>query len=186
MKSGKMELRPEFVPWDIEIARINFGANCGPASFAAATDQEVCRTMKYFRHFEHSRSTNLTQMTRAFFEAGYTTQTFRCRTPDDGVALIQWQGPWTRKQFFSRWSLIYTHWIAVRGERVFDHTTGTWQSLAEWEQEVVPSFLSQIHRATGWAVKYGVGIIPSKNISFGLGSGSPGSSSLEPASSLFS
>jgi hypothetical protein len=84
----------EFVPWDIEVARLNFGANCGPSAFAAATGREVCRIMRYFAHFEQSQCwTNLTHMRRAFEQAGYNTEVSRLEMPVVGVALIQWTGP---------------------------------------------------------------------------------------------
>jgi hypothetical protein len=161
--------RPVFIPWDLEIAGINFGANCGPISFAVTVEREVCRTMKFFPHFNYSRSTNLTQMLRAYREVGYEIQINKCELPEFGVALIQWTGPWTAKHFFSRWSLFYTHWIAVKDRWIFDHTVGEWLEFSQWENEVTPDFISQIPRATGWAVKYGVGLIPSKNISAGSG-----------------
>jgi hypothetical protein len=149
---------PSFVPWDIEVARINFGANCGPASFAAITGREVCRVMGHFRHFEHSPWTNLTQMRRAFAEAGYVTTVRKCAFPDCGVALVQWLGPWTEKEFFSRWSLAHTHWVAVEGRWIFDHTSGEWQTVEEWGGRVASEFVAEIPRATGWRVKYGVEI----------------------------
>src|SRR5438477_13185199 len=90
---------PAFVPWDIEVARINFGANCGPASFAAVTRREVCRVIGHFPHFERVRWTNLTQMLRAFAEAGYSTEVRRRVLPAPGVALVQWLGPWTEQDF---------------------------------------------------------------------------------------
>lgn len=178
--------RPAFIPWDLDIAGINFGANCGPISFAVTTEREVCRIMRFFPHFKYSRSTNLTQMLRAYREADYQTKINKCQLPEFGVALIQWTGPWTAKHFFSRWSLVYTHWIAVNHGWIFDHTAGEWQEFPQWESEVVPDFISQIPRATGWAVKYGVGLIPSKNISLGSGEESACSSSLAPAASFSS
>jgi hypothetical protein len=51
-----------FIPWDIEVAQINFGANCGPVSFAAITEREVCRAMRFFPHFEDYQYTTVTQM----------------------------------------------------------------------------------------------------------------------------
>jgi len=163
--------RPAFVPWDIEVARINFGANCGPSSFASITGKEVCRVMGHFLHFEHSPWTNLTQMLRAFAEAGYAATVRKCILPARGVALLQWLGPWTEKDFFSRRSLIHTHWVAVDGTWVFDHTVGAWQTLLEWEHQVAPEFVSEIPRATGWGVKYGVGV--SKTGRAVLGPGRP-------------
>jgi len=146
---------PNFVPWDIEVARINFGANCGPVSFAAITGKEVCRVMRHFLHFKHSPWTNLTQMRRALADAGFMTAVQKCAFPNHGVALVQWLGPWTEKDFFSRWSLAHTHWVAVDGEWIFDHTVGEWQMFEEWGK-VAWEFVSEIPRATGWRVKYSV------------------------------
>ena len=155
---------PEFVPWDIEVARLNFGANCGPSAFAAATGREVCRIMRYFAHFEQSQCwTNLTHMRRAFEQAGYHTEVFRLEMPVVGVALIQWTGPWTQKHFFSRWSLVHTHWVAISGDWVFDHTVGEWQSLLRWSRETAPEFLAEIPQASGWSVKYGLEVKSSSN-----------------------
>lgn len=153
-----MSPKPTFVPWDVEVARLNFGANCGPASFAALIEKEVCRVISHFPHFEHSNWTNLTQMIRAVKEAGYDAELRRRELPVHGVALIQWLGPWTEKDFFSRWSLRYTHWVAVDGTWVFDHTACEWQNLMNWAALVEKRFIGEIPRANGWAVKYGVEI----------------------------
>ena len=37
MRSGRDGTALPFVPWDVEVARVNFGATCGPAAFAAVT-----------------------------------------------------------------------------------------------------------------------------------------------------
>ena len=145
-----------FVPWDIEVADYNFGANCGPVSFAAAFGREVCRSMRFFRHFEERHFTNLTQMKSAFALAGATVEVLKCRWPAHGVALIQWLGPWTEKQFFARWTLPHTHWVAVDGDWIFDHSERRWMPKQEWDETVAPLYLEEIPRATGWAVKYGV------------------------------
>jgi len=168
---------PDFIPWDVEIARLNFGANCGPSSLAAILGKEVCRVMCYFPHFEYSRWTNLTQMRRAFDEAGYSVKVRRCELPTHGVALIQWLGPWTKRDFFSRWSLIHTHWVAVSENYVFDHTECKWQTLEEWSGQVAPRFIENIPQAHGWAVKYGVETTKPSSSWSGLTSGSSRSSS---------
>jgi hypothetical protein len=146
------------VPWDIEVARLNFGANCGPVAFATILRKEVCRAMRYFRHFENGRWTNLTKMKQAFAEAGYEATVVRQELPNNGVVLIQWLGPWTSRHFFSKWSLMHTHWVAVRGDFIFDHTRGEWLTFLEWQNEVVPQFLATIPQAAGWAIKYGIEI----------------------------
>jgi hypothetical protein len=159
---------PTFVPWDIEVAQINFGANCGPASFAAITGMEVCRVMRYFRHFEHCRWTNLTQMHRAFGEAGYTANVQRCGLPSRGVALVQWLGPWTEKNFFSRWSLVHTHWISVEGMWIFDHNACCWQTLGEWAAGTASELMLEVPRATGWRIKYGMDVTKVVQTALGL------------------
>jgi hypothetical protein len=154
--SGRTASRPTFVPWDIEVARVNFGANCGPSAFAALSGTEVCRVMRYFPHFEHANWTNLTQMVRALESADYEAEVRRRAFPSRGLALIQWLGPWTEGDFFSRWSLPYTHWVAVEDQWVFDHTAEKWHGLRDWAGSVAKGFVSEIPRATGWAVKYGI------------------------------
>jgi hypothetical protein len=141
--------------------------------------------MRYFQHFEHSQWTNLTQMRRAFDEAGFAHEVYRRELPSHGVALIQWLGPWTQKDFFSRWSLPHTHWVAIDGRWVFDHTAGEWQTLSEWKRETTPAFLAEIPHACGWAVKYGVEVAKSHTVCFGSGAGSS-CSSLESVLSLSS
>lgn len=149
--------QPDFVPWDVEVARLNFGANCGPSAFAATVGKEVCRIMRYFPHFQQSRCwTNLTHMRNAFEEAGYVTEVSRLQLPAFGVALIQWTGQWTQKHFFSRWSLVHTHWIAVNNGRVFDYSVGAWQTFPQWISDTASGYLAKIPQASGWSVKYGV------------------------------
>jgi len=159
--------RPGFTPWDLEVARINFGANCGPASFAAITGFEVCRVMCHFAHFEHSRWTNLTQMRHALCKTGHRISVLKGVLPTRGVALIQWLGPWTKDNRYSRWSLPHTHWIAIQGQWVFDHTVGDWEPLGRWQYDTVRDFISQIPHAYGWAVRHGIEVVSTNSICFG-------------------
>lgn len=160
------QLSERFVPWDIAIARYNFGANCGPISFAAALRLEVCDAMQYFPHFSDGfrRWTNSTQMTDALAAAGVDSIRSRLNFPNSGVALIQWLGPWTATDFFSRFSLRYSHWVAVDEDAIFDPNAGRWQSIENWQRNFVPECLANIPRCTGWAVKYGIQIATSRNI----------------------
>jgi hypothetical protein len=168
----KLDLTPPvFVPWDIEVARVNFGANCGPSAFAATTQREVCRVMQYFPHFPDQRWTNLRQMLRAFASARYSTHVEKCAAPSHGVALVQWLGPWTEKEFFNSWSLLYTHWIGVDGNWIFDHNACCWQTISEWAAGTAAVLMSEIPRAKGWRIKYGVEV--SKEVASAQGSLSP-------------
>lgn len=150
------DILDRFVPWDIEVADCNFGANCGPVSFAAASGREVCRIMRYFDHFEEQPWTNLTQMRQAYAQTGVSIRTLKREWPEYGVALIQWLGPWTEKNFFARWTLPHTHWVAVDGEWVFDYSAPQWMRKQEWAAEIAPYYWRDIPRSTGWAVKYGI------------------------------
>lgn len=176
MRISTTKTMPEFVPWDIEVARINFKANCGPSSFAAITKNQVCRVMQYFPHFKDRQSTNLTQMGYALRAAGYQTETKKQMFPKHGVALIQFLGPWTDKHFFSRWSLIHTHWIAIDGEWVFDHTERNWMATKDWAYNVAPAFIAETSRATGWAVKFGIEVSQENSRCFENRAGTWGSS----------
>lgn len=161
-------MAPSFVPWDIEVARINFGANCGPAAFAAVTEREVCRVMQYFPHFPERPWTNLTQMLQALAVAGFNASVERCVAPSRGLALVQFLGPWTAKQFFSRWSLVHTHWVGVDGDWVFDHNACCWQTLAEWASGTAANLIAEVPRATGWRIKYGVEVTREMQIGLDL------------------
>lgn len=174
MSAGYDISAPLFVPWDIDVARINFGANCGPAAFAAVTQSEVCRVMQYFPHFPDRRWTNLTQMLRAFALAGYKTGVEKCAAPSRGVALVQWLGPWSEKQFFSQWSLVHTHWIGVEENWFFDHNAGCWQGFDEWSARTAPQLVAEVPRATGWRIKYGVEVTKEMQFDLGLLLESPG------------
>jgi hypothetical protein len=157
---------PSFIPWDVEVAGINFGATCGPAAFAAVTELEVCRVMQFFPHFPERRWTNLTQMLRALDAAGYSARVQRRCRPSRGLALVQFTGPWTVKNFFSRWSLIHTHWVAIDGDWVFDHNACRWQPLLEWSAGTAAELMAELPRSTGWSFKYGVEV--TKAVQFDL------------------
>lgn len=176
--------RFRYVPWDIEVARLNFGANCGPSAFAAVTGREVCRVMRHFAHFEHSRWTNLSQMKSAFAATGHVVEVHRRGFPRSGVALIQWLGPWTEPEFFSRWSLPHTHWIAVDDTWVFDHTVGEWQPMAEWGRTAAAEFVADTPRAYGWAVKYGIDVVSVSSTCRGSTAGTTVAASWQPELSL--
>jgi len=154
-----------YTPSDLTIAEIVFGANCGPAALAASLSMEVTDIMRYLPHFEDEtkRFTNLTAMKAALNAADVLYEVKRSEFPSRGMALIQWTGPWTQKHFFSRWSLRYTHWIAVDGDMIYDIHNGFWQHQDEWAREVVPTYLAALPQAADWAVKYGIELLKSNS-----------------------
>jgi hypothetical protein len=157
---AKIACDPHYVPSDVAIAKHVFGANCGPISAAAAISEDVCDIMKWFPQFDEPdrRFTNLTSMKRALSCMEIEHRVLRREFPRHGVALIQWLGPWTSKDFFSRWSLQHSHWIAVSGRFVFDYIDETWRTLADWEHYVAPHYIDQLPQAAGWEIKFGVEI----------------------------
>lgn len=156
---------PCYVPSDVAIAKHVFGANCGPVSAAAALGEDVCDVMRWFPHFMNpeQRFTNLTTMRNALSSKGICHRVLRQQFPIHGVALIQWLGPWTSRDFFSRWSLRHSHWIAVSGNFVFDYLDETWRTLVDWERQLVPWYLEQMPQAAGWDIKFGVEIEKSRS-----------------------
>jgi hypothetical protein len=155
-----------YVPSDLTISEVVFGANCGPAALAASLSMEVADIMRYLPHFEDEtkRYTNLTAMKAALNAAEVSFEVRRNEFPSRGLALIQWTGPWTQKQFFSRWSLRYTHWVAVDGDMIYDIHNGFWQHQDEWARDVVPDYLAELPQAADWAVKYGIELLKSSSI----------------------
>lgn len=172
-----------FIPWDIEVARINFGANCGPASFAAVVGLEVCDALQYFPDFLDRRWCNFTHMKAALRSRGAPFAIVRSGMPQRGLALVQWLGPWIGSDFGGRKSLKYTHWIGVEGGRIFDHTEEEWMPLAVWKHKVARSFLQDIPGATGWAVRVGIEVMKSNN-RFPSGAGCRASDSRMSADNL--
>lgn len=157
---------PHYVPSDVAIAEHVFGANCGPVSLAVAISEDVCDVMRWFPEFmePERRYTNLTAMRKALYAMGNSPKVLRQEFPAHGVALIQWLGPWTKNNFFSRWSLRHSHWIAVSGQFVFDYIDATWRTIASWEQNVVPMYLNQIPQAAGWDIKFGIEVEKSNSL----------------------
>lgn len=150
-----------FIPWDVEVARINFGANCGPTSFAALVGLEVCSALIHFPGFIERPWCNFTQMKRALRSCDVPFAAISNKFPECGLALIQWLGPWIASDFGGRKSLKFTHWVAVESGRVFDHTTVEWMSVSAWREEVASAFVQDIEGATGWAVRVGIEVMKS-------------------------
>jgi hypothetical protein len=145
-----------YVPWDANIARINFRANCGPIAFAAVLGIEVCPIIRHFPGFPDRPWCNFTQMKSALRNYGIEFESLKAQFPNIGLALVQWLGPWTDRDFFGRNSLNYTHWIAINDSLVFDHTIDHWLSLACWQEHVAARFIQDTPGARGWGVRFGI------------------------------
>lgn len=139
-------------PTDVITAYQLFGANCGPASFAALLSLQTCDVIQFFEHFEWRKFTTFRDMTHALGECGIDFIT-GSTLPDFGLALIQIEGPWTHMTGAARWSDRYTHWIGLCGNHIYDINTGEWTPLVTWTERIVTSLIAETRHATGWSVK---------------------------------
>lgn len=137
-------------PSDITLASKLIGANCGPASFAAALECDVLGIMEYFPQFPKKPYTTIKQMRDSFFCSGIAVKEVSCLFPSNGVSLLQFLGPWTSKR--SPRVLRYTHWVAVKGDLIYDLNWGGWLPLISWEAIVFPMFKEINPRITGWRI----------------------------------
>lgn len=145
-------------PSDVEVANRAFGANCGPAAFAAVLSLQVCDVMQYFTHFEMRRFTTTRDMLQALAACSIE---FAVETdvPDFGLLLLQIDGPWTTRRGANRWSRKYSHWIATCSQHVYDINVGCWMPLSDWQESIMPALVDATRHATGWSVARSVRVL---------------------------
>lgn len=171
---------------DLERANAEWGCNCGPASLAAICNLTPDEVRLHFPTFKGW--TNPAMMIAA---VDRVCQSRRSWTPTRdghgidwpryGLALIQWEGPWTEPNpVRERWLQIErakrTHWVGVsrlqlaRGGEdaatacIWDinamgpHLDG-WLTMPVWESVVVPALTANIKRASGgWYVAHSIDV----------------------------
>lgn len=143
-----------YSPGDMGIAA-QAGARCGHGALAAALGVPVARACLLFNHGqpwvgERQMRDALTASKRRFTYVGK-------KFPKQGVALLQWIGPWSEPGKPKLWSYRHRHWIAVDGNDVWDANYGTWLPFAEWRAAAPELFPKN---ATGWNVVAGIEIHP--------------------------
>jgi len=136
-----------------------FGANCGPAAFAAALTLDVCDVMAFFDHFPFRDHTDLSDMICALERCCIDHEVAK-EVPSFGLLLVQLEGPWTAYGYARRWAGQFTHWVAVSGDDVYDINAGAWMPERVWQEKVLAALIRQTPRATGWTVKRGIAIHP--------------------------
>lgn len=168
-----------FTPADLERANSEWGCNCGPASFAAICGLTLEETHVHFSDFAGwcAPSTMHAALSR---RAPLLDWSRVSGWPRYGLALIQFEGPWTEPNpARERWLRIErakrTHWIGVArqdgfGPAVWDiNALGRgsdrdgWVWLAEWERDLVPILTADIKRASGgWHITYAIEVVRSE------------------------
>jgi hypothetical protein len=132
----------------------NLGATCGPVAFAAISGKTLPEAVSCFASFEPRRWTTRTDMERALLKAELPFNRLSGIWPETGLCLIQFTGPWTKRQF-AQAALKHTHWVAVLGQYVFDVNWGGWLPQANWEDVVLWELLTLRTDANGWQVLTG-------------------------------
>jgi hypothetical protein len=132
----------------------NLGVTCGPVAFAAISGKTLPEAVKCFASFERSGWTTRTNMEKALHKAKLPFTRLPCVWPGAGLCLIQFTGPWTKRQF-AQAALKHTHWVAVFDQYVFDVNWGGWLPQANWQDVVLSEILQSRPDADGWEVLTG-------------------------------
>ena len=164
---GTKRLPPPFLkpPHDLQVARAAFNANCGPAALAAVLSLGVCDVMQLFPQFPHSPTTAPKQMRKALGICGLQMESVET-LPDFGLALIAATGPWSQWKRAGGWTLRYTHWIGVCGQKVYDVNDAGWSNMESWSASVDSLFQGAWPKASGWSVRLGLRILPQEFCEF--------------------
>jgi hypothetical protein len=146
-------------PTDVELANHLFDANCGPASLAAILSIQICDLMALFDQFPESPYTSRQKMEDILKEARVLFLT-TSDLPAFGLALIQFEGPWSSSPSTARWAGRYSHWIGVSGDQFYEINCDRWTDRREWETNVATALVASYPSATGWRVKLGLEVVP--------------------------
>ena len=143
-------------PPDVDEAHKQFGANCGPASFAALARKPVIDVMPFFPHFPERRWTTLGDMRCALRTAGISFQGTGKTAPRHGFALIQLERSEGTRPVHPMAALSLTHWVAVSDDCFFDINWDGWLPKPVWTRLVFPE-LRRVHRGVeNWSVRSGI------------------------------
>ena len=131
------------------MASINFDAMCGHGAIAAALEMEVCRVMKYF---SVGGWVNVPIMQMALRNAGKTIGTVsrwdRRSGQQPAVTIIQFLGPWMNAGVPIAARCQHRHWVASRGDLIWDCNADGWLPRSKWETEIVLMLMPK--RGTGF------------------------------------
>jgi hypothetical protein len=135
--------------------------NCGPGALAAALDLSLDAVHPHLRGFDEKHYTNPSMMKAALksLAVNFDWQVRKGHAylpPLQGLARVQWAGPWTKPGVPAAAAYRHTHWVASRniGQEIFDinciQFNHGWVSFNEWQTKVVPWLLKQVEpKATG-------------------------------------
>jgi len=147
-----------FSPEDLELAWVEWSCNCGPAALAVATGRHINDIRGLIHKFDERYYTNPTMMVGALRQMCVEFHWARdaekpIEWPLNGLARIQWAGPWTKPGVPIRARYRHSHWVAVAtidgmatlegnpGRGIWDVNCPHWVSFDDWERVLVPAIL---------------------------------------------
>lgn len=160
----------QFSSDEANLAHREWGCNCGPGALAAVLEISLDQVRPAVEAigFAAKRYVSPTMMRQAIPLAGgriIRRNVVGVRSqrsfPQNGLARIQWTGPWTAAGANPRWAYRQTHWVAtwrIGGglggwTLIFDINAGL-QRLTDWEKQTVPRILTECvpRNDGGWFV----------------------------------
>ncbi len=158
---------PRFTPEDYQRAYREWKCNCGPTALAAVTGMTLDEVRPLMGDFRAKPYTNPTQMW-SILNCIEGLEWRKLRSPEAwpryGLALIQFEGPWTEPGAFYLAACRNTHWVGVDASNpddigIYDcnamgNGTG-WVSSNDWERFILPFILEEcVPKASGgWHIK---------------------------------
>jgi hypothetical protein len=139
-----------FTPEDLERAWDEWGCNCGPAALAVAIGRTPDAVRNYINHFQERHYTNPTMMVSALRELRIDHEWKRSAEnpiewPRNGLARIQWSGPWTAPGVPIPARYRHSHWVTVatinNDRGIWDVNCPHWISFDQWQRVLVPLIL---------------------------------------------
>jgi len=133
-------------PTDIDEAAELWGANCGPCALAAILERSLADTRALLDSFEQRQCMNIGDMQRALAAAGraFTPKRLKAK-PSHGLVFVQWGGHESKP---TRAQYLFTHWIAVSQNTVFDVNLDHLVDWPTWEV-TVPEMMIEDKRGNG-------------------------------------
>ena len=137
-------------PADIVTSARVFSATCGPFALAAVLGTFACEVMRFFPYFPKRTYTTAADMEYALQCCGARFFRDTGLLPEIGVSLLQLTGPWTDHPGAARHAQTMTHWVATRGEFLYDVNVGDWLERDEWIANAADTWIASVPKATGW------------------------------------
>lgn len=147
-----------FTAEELERAWVEWSCNCGPSALAVATRKHIDAIRGRIPKFDERYYTNPTMMVGALRSFGvefrWTRDAERAiEWPKNGLARIQWGGPWTAPGVPIPARYRHSHWVAVAtidgmatlagspGRGIWDVNCPHWISFENWKDVLVPEIL---------------------------------------------